>query len=266
MTGFRYCFGPVGSWRLGASLGIDPVSQPGKVCTFDCVYCQLGTRPAQAPCRASYVRPEDLGAELARIKAPADYLTFSGGCEPTMASNLTELRIKCGRHRPEKTAIITNASLIYSEKVREELAAFDFVIAKLDAPDNSLFKAINRPGPGVSFEEIVKGLVLFSKGRRGRLAIQSMFIAPNQAAARSLAALYAEIAPDEVQLNTPLRPCGVKPLSKEELAPVRGGIAAELERLGAGRIKITDVYSQSAPDVVPVSAPDTLRRRGKSGG
>jgi len=260
---FKYCFGPVGSWRLGVSLGIDPVSRPEKICDFDCVYCQVGQAVAVPPCRTVYVRPEDIGAELAAFEAPADYVTFSGRGEPTLAANLPELLAECGRHRREKTAILTNASLIYSEKIREELGAFDLVIAKLDAPDAELFMEINRPAAGVCFDEIVKGLTLFSKGRHNRLAIQTMLIASNKARVLDLAAHYAAIGPDEVQLNTPLRPCPEKPLSRAEMDLAALIITEELRRLGANGIKVLNVYGQKAPKPVPLSSADTLRRRGK---
>lgn len=263
MADYKYCYGPVGSWRLGISLGVDPVSQAEKVCNFDCVYCQLGHRAPRQPGRAVYLLPGDLGAELEAIKAPADFITFSGRGEPTLAANLTELRLECARCRPEKTAVITNSALMYSARVREELASFDFVLAKLDAPDEALFNAINRPGPGVYFKEVVKGLVLFSKGSRGRLAIQTMLIGANKGRAKELARLYSEIRPDEVQLNTPLRPCAEKPLFRAEVEAAAAEVETELARLGAGDIKVITVYGQKAPAVKPVSAPDTLRRRGK---
>jgi wyosine [tRNA(Phe)-imidazoG37] synthetase (radical SAM superfamily) len=263
MADYKYCYGPVGSWRLGISLGVDPISQAEKICDFDCVYCQLGHRAPRQPGRAVYLRPEDLGAELEAIKAPADYITFSGRGEPTMAANLNDLRLESARRRPEKTAVITNASMIYSEKVREDLAGFDFVLAKLDAPDMGLFREINRPADGISFGEILKGLILFSKGRRGRLAVQTMLISANKGQAKELARLYSEIRPDEVQLNTPLRPCAEKPLCRAEVEAAAAEVAAELARLGAGDIKVVTVYGQRAPAVKPVSAPDTLRRRGK---
>lgn len=263
MTDFKYCYGPVGSWRLGASLGIDPVSRAEKVCSFDCIYCQLGTHFPEPPVRRKYVLPKEVGEELEAITAPADYLTFSGRGEPTLAANLKELLLECGRHRTEKTAIITNASLIYSEKVREELSSFDFVLAKLDAPDPELFNTINRPAPGISFEEVVKGLILFSKRRRGRLAVQTMVLECNKTRAPDFAAVYARISPDEVQLNTPLRPCPEKPVTPEEMAVFSAEIKNELEAVGASGIKVITVYEQKAPRVDPVSAPDTLKRRGK---
>ncbi len=263
MADFKYCFGPVGSWRLGASLGLDPVSRPEKVCDFDCVYCQLGHREPVPPCRAVYVSPEELGAELERFKAPADYLTFSGSGEPTLALNLPDLLAECGRRRPEKTALITNSSLIYSEKVREELAAFDFVLAKLDAPNEELFRRINRPAGGIRFDEILKGLTLFSKGRRNRLAIQTMLIGLNRDRVRELSALYAQITPDEVQLNTPLRPCAQKPLPREELEAAAAEVSRELARRGAAGVRVIHVYGEQAPKVAPLSGPDTRKRRGK---
>ncbi len=263
---FKYCYGPVGSWRLGASLGIDPLSQPEKICDFNCVYCQLGARAPVGPARSVYVGPEELGPELAAINAPADYITFSGRGEPTLAANLAELRLECSRRRPEKTALITNASLLYSEEVRKELSEFDFVVAKLDAADAELFREINRPADGVSFGEILKGLILFSKGPRGRLAIQTMLIDLNKSSAPELAALYAQIGPDEVQLNTPLRPCPLKPLTRAEVELACQLIKAELKRLGKGGIKVISVYSEKHPEVASISAPATLRRRGKAQG
>ncbi len=264
MTPFKYCYGPVGSWRLGASLGMDPISRPEKICDYNCVYCQLGAREPVPVERAVYVRPDALGSELEALKAPADYITFSGRGEPTLAANLSRLLIECRKHRPEKTAIITNASLMCSEKVREELSAFDFVIAKLDAPNAELLNEINRPAPGVCFDEIIKGLILFSKGRRNRLAIQTMLIGRNKAYALEFAALYVKTLPDEVQLNTPLRPCPEKPLSRNEMALACLITDAELKRLGKGGIKLINVYGETAPEVSPVSARETLRRRGKT--
>ena len=88
----RYVYGPVPSWRLGKSLGVDPVSTPVRTCSFDCVYCQLG--PAIEPLteRQVFVEANDLDCQLKEFKdVQADTVTFSGMAEPTLALNLADL-------------------------------------------------------------------------------------------------------------------------------------------------------------------------------
>ncbi|MEF3280415.1 MAG: radical SAM protein [Elusimicrobiota bacterium] len=263
MNKFKYCYGPVGSWRLGVSLGIDPISQTKKICDFNCVYCQLGPEKPVLPLRHIYVHPGELAKELKILNIPADYITFSGRGEPTLASNLKDLLFECRALKSKKIAIITNSSLMHIKEVREELALFDFVLAKLDAPDEKLFKAINRPSAGISFKKIVKALILFSKNRTKKMAIQTMFLNSNKMFARKFAALYAKISPDEVQLNTPLRPCAEKPLSPQEMREIKNIVIYELKKLGASHINVFSVYDKKTPSVKPVSSPSTLIRRGK---
>ena len=86
---FKYIYGPVSSWRLGRSLGVDPLSQKNKICTFDCIYCQVGrAKPSQVQ-RKIYVPTKDIIQEIKNLpKIKADYITFSGKGEPTLAKNL----------------------------------------------------------------------------------------------------------------------------------------------------------------------------------
>jgi wyosine [tRNA(Phe)-imidazoG37] synthetase (radical SAM superfamily) len=88
-------------------------------------------------------------------------------------------------------------------------------VAKLDAPDERLFRLINRPVGHLSLEEIVDGIRRFRSQWGGTLALQMMFLAANKRAAEGMAALAAGLSPDEVQVNTPLRPSAA--------APCRGG-------------------------------------------
>ncbi|MDD5532218.1 MAG: hypothetical protein PHC52_05460 [Syntrophales bacterium] len=86
---FKYVYGPVDSWRLGVSLGIDLLSQDAKVCTFDCSYCQLGRTPAYTTERRLYVSTEEILEEMAGLpEVEEDHITFSGIGEPTLARNL----------------------------------------------------------------------------------------------------------------------------------------------------------------------------------
>jgi len=249
----RLIYGPVPSWRLGRSLGVDLVSQPGKRCSFDCAYCQLGPTPRRSRRRREYQPLERLSREIARLPAlELDYVTFSGTAEPTLAANLgAAIRLCRDRlHRP--VAVLTNASLLSDAGVRQDLAPADIVVAKLDAPTPRLLQEINRPVSGVTWAGIVAGLLTLRREYRGRLALQMMFYQANRLHAGQLAALAREIGPDEVQVNTPLRPCGVAALSPAEMAQVARAF---------GDLPVISVYRQPVPAVVPLDGRETSRRR-----
>ena len=216
-------YGPVYSWRLGVSLGIDPLKPP-KTCTFNCIYCQLGktikkvSKPEDSP---SYVSVEkivkDLKETLKRVDiGNIDYLTFSGAGEPTLNPNLAKIVREIRRLVNDKPiAILTNSSLLDRETVRENLRKIDLVIAKLDAPNQKLLKRINRPSKGITLDSIIEGLKKFRKETNAKLAIQTMFIkstAKNRSfnteknVVEGLVKIIEKISPDEVQINIPTRP------------------------------------------------------------
>jgi wyosine [tRNA(Phe)-imidazoG37] synthetase (radical SAM superfamily) len=208
---FKYIYGPVPSWRLGSSLGIDLLSQEDKICNFDCVYCQLGTTKKHTVERKIYVPIKEVIEELERLPAAQiDYITFSGRGEPTLAANLGEAikAIKLIRKIP--VAVLTNSSLMDKENVRKELLFSDFVIAKLDAYSPESLQQINRPSKDIEFASILDGIKEFRKEYQGKLALQIMFVEENKKYALEIAQIAKEINPDEVQLNTPLRPCKSK--------------------------------------------------------
>jgi len=246
-------YGPVPSWRLGRSLGIDLLPGDGKTCSFDCVYCQLGrtTRPLAE--RAEFVSLEALAQELKGVRRiGADYVTFSGMGEPTLAINLGEAIRLARRTLGLPIAVLTNSSLMPSADVRQDLGYADVVVAKLDAPNEELFRRINRPLVGYSLEEIVRAISSFRAGYQGKLALDMMFIRANKRLASEMAALARRLVPDEVQVNTPLRPCAVAPLIAEEIAAIR----AEF-----GGLPVVTVYEAARPQVSPLDVDETLRRR-----
>ncbi len=249
-------YGPVPSWRLGRSLGIDLLSTKGKTCSFDCIYCQLGSTVHFLAERRQFVSLDKLAIELERLRdIPADYATFSGVGEPTLASNLGEAiglaRLILGL----PVAVLTNSSLITREDVRHELGLADVVVAKLDAPSQELFNIINRPIVGYSLDEILQGIRYFRSEYNGKLALQMMFVEVNKDFAPEMARIAEQLSPDEVQINTPLRPCGVKPLPPEEVAAIRHEFSS-LEG-------VVTVYEAARPEVTPLSLKETLRRRPK---
>ncbi len=241
---------------MGRSLGIDPVSTKSKTCSFDCVYCQLGHTVHPLTDRKEFVTVEEMVGELKKLELPPlDYVTFSGMAEPTLAKNLGELVTAVKEILSRPVAILTNSSLIIREDVRRDLTLMDLVVAKIDAPNEKLFRQINRPFTCHSLKDIIEGVRRFREEFGGMLALQMMFIEANAGYAKAMAAIARSLSPDEVQINTPLRPSPVPPLSPERIA------AVEKEFHG---LKIISVYRAARPEVSPLDEAETLRRRPQS--
>ncbi|HEY90395.1 MAG TPA: radical SAM protein [Dehalococcoidia bacterium] len=247
-------YGPVPSWRLGRSLGVDIINTSGKMCSFDCTYCQLGGSVSPVVRRRNFVDLAELSEELESLgRVEADYATFSGMGEPTLAANLGEAigLVKSALKLP--VAVLTNSSLISRDDVREDLLLADLVVAKIDAPDEILFRQVNRPRVRTTLRQIIDSIRLFRSTFQGKLALQMMFIDANKSAAAGMAELAREIMPDEIQVNTPLRPCAVEALPEEELARIKGEFA--------GLSGVVSVYDSPRHAVTPLDAKETERRR-----
>jgi wyosine [tRNA(Phe)-imidazoG37] synthetase (radical SAM superfamily) len=257
---YNYIYGPVTSWRIGRSLGIDPISSSEKTCTFDCVYCQAGRTEVLPKDRTVFVPTEALMKEIRSLPdLAADYITFAGNGEPTLAKNLGEMIRAVKMFRKEKIAVITNASLIGRTDVREDLLRADLVEVKLDAPSPESLRRVNRPMPEILFEGILNGIETFRKTYKGHLTLQVMFVASNKACAGDIAKIALKIGPDEIEINTPLRACAVKPLSPEELAQV----TETFRKICGDKIKIRSVYEAKREKSKPICRHATERRRGK---
>jgi len=249
-------YGPVPSWRLGRSLGVDLLPTGGKTCSFNCIYCQLGKTTKFTTERTEFVSLAQLAEELKEIKGiAADYVTFSGMGEPTLASNLGQAIELAKSILPLPVAVLTNSSLISREDVRHNLAKADVVVAKIDAHSQELFTQINRPVAGLLFGDIVEGIKLFRREFKGKLCLQIMFVEANKIFASEIAKVASSLSPDEVQIDTPLRPCTVEPLTPPQMASVKGHFA-NLEN-------VVTVYEAPRPKVTPLNLSETLRRRPK---
>jgi wyosine [tRNA(Phe)-imidazoG37] synthetase (radical SAM superfamily) len=125
-------------------------------------------------------------------------------------------------------------------------------VAKLDAPNEEIFRLVNCPTNGISFRIIIEGIRRFNSEYPGKLALQIMFVPQNKDYATDLAALAKEIKPVEVEVNTPLRPCPVKPLPPEELSKIK-----ELFK----PLKVYSVYDVERPETKPMDERETKKRR-----
>ncbi|HEX54610.1 MAG TPA: radical SAM protein, partial [Candidatus Altiarchaeales archaeon] len=114
-------YGPVPSWRLGRSLGVDPICGK-KVCNFDCIYCQLGRTSRKAE-RRKFVEADKVREDIERIidKVSADVITLSGTGEPTLAENLNEIIDVIREMTDLPIAILTNSSLLHKNEIVNEL-------------------------------------------------------------------------------------------------------------------------------------------------
>ena len=198
-------YGPVHSWRLGRSLGVDPLLV-NSVCSFRCLYCQLGRINVHTCARKVYVPTErvmsDLGASDWRR---ADVITLSGSGEPTLAANVGEVirGIKALTAKP--VVVLTNATTFGDPEVRRDLCEADRVCCKLDAADEETFRKINRPVAGLSLRSVVEGIKQFKSEYAGHLAVQIMLMPLNAGEAEAFAKILRAVRPDEVQLNAPSR-------------------------------------------------------------
>jgi len=262
----KYIYGPVSSWRLGSSLGIDLLSQEAKVCSFDCIYCQLGRIIIYSTERKIYIPTEQVVEELEMLpNVKIDNITFSGRGESTLAENLGQAIKAVKTLRTEPVAVLTNSSLMDRQDVRKELNLADFVVAKLDAYSPDSFREINRPANSVEFDSVLDGLKQFRKAYTGKFALQVMFIEENKNKVAQLAYLVNYIKPDEVQINTPLRFCDVRPLSREEILNIKEYFVDKCGvTFGGKKINIISVYDiKTQKEVYPISNNETLKRRGK---
>jgi wyosine [tRNA(Phe)-imidazoG37] synthetase (radical SAM superfamily) len=249
----KYIYGPVPSWRLGRSLGVDLISGEN-ICSFDCIYCQLGRTVKHTKERGIFVRTEDILEELDKLpkKVGMDYITLSGTGEPTLALNLGKVIRGIKKRFDVPVAVLTNSSLFSDPAVRKDLSFADLVVAKLDAVNDEVLAMINRPTGGIFFEDILRWVKRFSADNPGKLALQIMFVQKNKRYASLLAKIAKDINPKEVQINTPLRPCSVKPLLPDELSEIKEFFHP---------LKSYSVYDIMRPKAKPMSVRQTKKRR-----
>jgi len=223
-------FGPIPSRRLGQSLGIDPI--PLKTCNWNCVYCQLGRSRPVTNERKAYVDPNLILTQVRAVldahkPGEIDWVTFVGSGEPTLNSSLGAMIRQVKQITEIPVAVITNGALLFLPEVQQELLAADSVLPTLDAGNAALYKSINRPHPGVPFEQVITGLIAFRKVYQGKYWVEIMMVKgvnDTVPALRELAVVLDQINPDEIHINQPIRPPAetwVQPSDEEGLLRAR---------------------------------------------
>lgn len=176
-------FGPIFSRRLGSSLGVNLLPSKGKLCNFDCVYCECGWNkdgiaervfPRLAEVEAAM---EEKMSKAAADGVPVDSITFSGNGEPTMNPDFPEiidvtLKLR-DRYFPQaKVSVLSNATLIGRPAVAQALMRVDNPILKIDASSDELIRQINKPVGQYRLEDVIEAMMKFE----GRFVLQTMFL------------------------------------------------------------------------------------------
>lgn len=211
-------FGPIHSRRLGTSLGVNLTPTDGKICTFDCLYCEAGFN-SQGPGKTGIPSREQvaerLEAKLADMSAKGetlDVITFSGNGEPTVHPDFSgviddTLRLRDKYFPNAKVSVLTNSTRIFTPEVAAALKRVDNNILKLDSAVESTMRTIDRPGDSsFTVAKVVEGLRQFA----GTGIVQTMLLRGEHdghridnttpAELEALADAYRQINPREVML------------------------------------------------------------------
>ena len=206
-------FGPIPSRRLGKSLGMNNI--PPKICSYSCVYCQLGNTDYMSLKRREFFSPQKIFDEAAekiyqlkRKGEKIDYITFVPDGEPTIDINLGKIIEKL-KKLEIKIAVITNASLIWIKEVQNDLKQADWVSLKIDSAFEKTWKKINRPHGILKLKKIIQGIEEFASLYKGILATETMLVNnlnDNSDSVIKTAEIIKYINPDKAYLLVPTRP------------------------------------------------------------
>ena len=176
-------FGPVHSRRLGISLGINLLPADGKVCSFDCIYCECGfnrdhrpTLPLPTPEQVSQKLEEKLQEMTASGQLP-DVLTFAGNGEPTCHPQFADIIDDTIRLRDKycpkaKVSVLSNSTMIHRQSVHDALMRVDNNILKLDTVNPIYINKVDRPNTAYDVRQIIERMKAFN----GHIIIQTMFM------------------------------------------------------------------------------------------
>lgn len=250
MSDFRFIYGPVPSRRLGLSLGISPI--PKKTCNYSCIYCQLGNTNKLTNKREIFYPVVEIINEVKdylKSDVTCDILTIVGEGEPTLYKDLG-LLINALKELTEKPiAVITNGALLSDADVRKELMAADFVLPSIDAPNEVLFKKINRSFGKIHYDSFLNGLIQFSKEYTGKLYLETMLIKDindDEATLLKMKKILEKIDYDRLYINAPIRP----PAESDVKEPTTAALSNAVKVLGGISIEqlVSDGFYSNEKD------------------
>lgn len=239
-------FGPIHSRRLGVSLGINLMPADGKVCTFDCIYCECGFNADHRPTLPRPTREEVAAALEAKLKEMAengpkpDVLTFAGNGEPTAHPHFAEIIDDTIRLRDKycpqaKVSVLSNSTMLHHKQVHEALMRVDNNILKLDTVSIEYIKKVDRPQqPNYNVEDIIESLSAF----KGHVIIQTMFM-KGQADGVDMSNVKEEYIEPWLKAVERIKPMEVMVYTIDRETPAKGLLKATHEELDGIRDRVT---------------------------
>lgn len=199
-------YGPVISWRLGISLGINATPAQGKVCNFNCLYCELGESGCENTRREYIPTPTLDGALKDILRYPAvDHITIAGSGEPTLASNLANIIQIIRSHSRAPIAVFTNGGKLGDAAVLDAVRLADKVLIKLDVSTEMGFNRFNRPCEKIRFADVLEDIQTFRAVFSGSFYLQCMLSRENADEMAGIAEIAKKLRPDEIQVCSPTR-------------------------------------------------------------
>ena len=229
-------FGPVPSRRLGFSLGVDTI--PFKTCSLNCIYCQLGRTINKTIQRKEYIAADDISREVEEVLREGkriDYITLSGSGEPTLNSEIRRMISRIKELTSIPLAILTNGTLLYRPRIREDLMEADLVIPSLDTVTQEIFEMVNRPHPSLKIEKVITGIDSFSQEFNGKVWLEIMVVKGINDSLEEIekaAQVIEQMNLEKIQLNTVVRPPAeefARPLTREDLNNIKTVLGKKCE-------------------------------------
>ena len=206
-------FGPVPSRRLGRSLGINNI--PPKSCSYSCLYCQVGATQGRTVVPQTFYQPVEIRKaveiqlqKVSDANESIDYLTFVPDGEPSLDINLAR-SIELLRPLGIPIAVISNASLLWREEVRQTLQKADWVSVKVDSVNESVWRRINQPHAELDLPTVLQGIQRFAQDYTGELATETMLLAGVNDDPQSIVEVsdfLSTLSPNTAYLAAPIRP------------------------------------------------------------
>ncbi len=226
----NHIFGPVNSRRLGRSLGVDLFQD--KICTLNCIYCEVGPTVLLTCERAEYAPTKDIIKEIDSYcqdqnrVAELDVITVTASGEPTLHADFGEIVAHLKKTAAKPIAVLTNGTTLTSPQVCQEMSQADVVIPSLDSALPQGFRKIDRPATCIELDNVIKGLISFSHSYKGTIWLEILFAQGINDTAEEINALRQTVQQmriDRIQLNTVARPpleSFARPINQKSMAAI----------------------------------------------